>query len=70
VRTDEVLQSVRTQGSGVDGIRAARGNVVSGNGGRRAACTNVGQRCVSTRFCNAYERRWTMLTVDEQRVRM
>jgi len=70
VRTNEVLQRVRTQASGVDSIRAARGNVVSGNGGRRAACTNVGQRCVSTRFCNMYKRRSAMLTVDEQRVRM
>jgi len=50
VRTDEVLQRVRTQLDDVDG--------------RRAASTNVGQWCVSTRFCNAYERRSAMLTVD------
>jgi len=70
VRTNEVLQYVRTQLDDVDGSRGARANVVSGNGGRREACTNVGQRCVSTRFCNAYERRSAVLTASEQRVRM
>jgi len=70
VRTDEVLQRVRTQVSGVDGSRGARTNVASGNGGRRAACTTVGQRCVPTRFCNAYERRSAVLTAYKQRVRM
>jgi len=54
VCTNEVLQRVRTQVSGVDGRRAAR--------------TNVGQQWVPTRFCNAYERRLTMLTADEERV--
>ena len=43
VCTNEVLQRVRTQVSGVDCLRAAR--------------TNVGQQCVPTRFCNVYERR-------------
>jgi len=70
VRTDEVLQRVRTQVDDVDGRRAVRTNVASGNGGRRAAGVNVGQRCVPTRFCNAYERRTAVLTAYEQRVRM
>jgi len=46
VCTNEVLQSVRMQVSGVDSIRAVR--------------TNVGQQCVPTSFCNAYEHRSTM----------
>jgi len=56
VRINEVLQRVRTQVSDVDGRPAAR--------------TKVGQWWVPTRFCNTYERSSTMLTVDEQRVRM
>ena len=56
MRVNDVLQRVRMQVSDVDGRLAAR--------------TNVGQRCVPTRFCNAYERSSTMLTVEEQRVRM
>jgi len=70
VCTNEVLQRIRTQVDDVDGRRAARTNVDSGNGGRRTACTNVGQSCVSMRFRNAYERRSAVLTVYEQRVRM
>jgi len=70
VRTNEVLQRVRTQVDDVDGRRAACTNVASGNGGRRATCTNVGQRCVPTKFCNTYERRSAVLTAYEQRVRM
>jgi len=56
VRTNEVLQRVRTQVNDVDGRRAAR--------------TNVGQQCVPMRFCNTYEYRATVLTADEQRVQM
>jgi len=56
VATSEALQRVQAQVDDVDG--------------RRAACTNVGQQRVPTRFCNAYERRSTMLTADEQRVLM
>jgi len=70
VGSNEVLQCVRTQVDDVDGRRAVRTNVASGNGGRRAACTNVGQRCVPTRFCNAYERTSAVLTAYEQRVLM
>jgi len=70
VCTNEVLQRVRTQVDDVDGRRAASTNVDSGNGGRRAACTNVGQPCLPTRFRNAYERRSAVLTAYEQRVRM
>jgi len=70
VCTDEVLQRVRTQVSGVDGRRGARTNVTSGNGGRRAVCTNVGQLCEPTRFCDTYERRSAVLTAYKQRVLM
>jgi len=56
VRINEVLQRVRTQVDDVDS--------------RRAASTNVGQRCVPTRFCSTYERSSTMLTVAEEHVRM
>jgi len=56
VRTNEVLQRLRMQVSGVDGTRAAR--------------MNVGQRGVPTRSYNAYERRSAMLTAYEQCVRM
>jgi len=70
VCTNEVLQRVRTQVDDVNGRRAARTNLASGNGGRRAACTNVGQPCIPTRFCKAYERRSAVLTAYEQRVRM
>jgi len=70
VRTNEVLQQVRMQVSGIDRRRGARTNVASGNGGRGAACTNVGQRCVPTRFCNVYERRSAVLTAYKQYVRM
>jgi len=70
VGSNEVLQRVRTQVDNVDGRRVARTNVASGNGGRRAACTNVGQWCVPTRFCNVYECRSAVLTAYEQRVRM
>jgi len=56
VRTDEVLQRVRTKVDDVDG--------------RRAAGRNVGQQCVSMMFCKAYERKSAMLTASEQRVRM
>jgi len=45
-------------------------NVASGNGGRRAVCTNVGQQWVPTRFCNTYKCRSAMLTEYQQRVRM
>jgi len=70
VCTNEVLQCVRTQVDNVDSRGGAGTNVASGNGGRRAACTNVGQPCIATRFCNAYECRSTMLTADEEYVRM
>jgi len=70
VGSNEVLQHIRTQVDNVDGRRGARTNVASGNGGRSAACTNVGQQCVPTRFCNTYERRSAVLTAYEQRVRM
>jgi len=70
VHTNEVLQRLRTQVDDVDGRRAACTNVASGNGGRRATCMNVGQRCVPTKFCNTYERRSAVLTAYEQRVRM
>jgi len=70
VCTNEVLQHVRMQVDDVDGTRAACTNVASGNGGRRTACTNVGQRCVPTRFCNPYKHRSTMLTADEDHIRM
>jgi len=70
VGTNEVLQRIRTQVDDVDGRRAAPTNVASGNGGRRTACTNVGQRRVPTKFCNAYERRSAVLTAYEQRIRM
>jgi len=70
VGTNEALPHVRTQVDDVDGRRAVRTNVASGNGGRRAAGANVGQQCVPTRFCNAYERRSAVLTAYEQRVRM
>jgi len=56
VGTDEVLQRVRTQLDDVDG--------------GRAASTNVGQQWVPSMFCNVDERRSTMLTVDEQYLRM
>ena len=56
VGTNEVLLRVRSQVSDVDGIQAAR--------------MNVGQRLVSTRFCNAYERRTAVWTAYERRVRM
>jgi len=45
-------------------------NIASGNGGRYVVCTNIGQRCLPTRFCNVYERRSTMLTADEEHLRM
>jgi len=70
VCTNEVLQHVRTQVDDVNGRQAARTNLASGNGGRRATCTNVGQRCVPTKFCNTYERRSAVLTAYEQHVRM
>jgi len=56
VCTNEVLQRVRMQVSGVDCIQAAR--------------TNVGQQWVPTSFCNAYKRRSAVLTAYEQRIRM
>jgi len=56
VGRNEVLQHVRMQVDDVDGRRAAR--------------TNLGQQWVATRFCNTYERRSTMLTVDDKHVRM
>ena len=67
MRTDEVLQRVRTKVDEV--LQRVRTKVDDVDGGR-AARTNVGQRCVRMRFCNAYERSSTMLTVDEQCVRM
>ena len=42
VRTNEVLQRVRTEVGDVDGRRAARMNVASGNGGRCGEYRNVG----------------------------
>ena len=66
--TNEVLQCVRTQVDDVDGRQGTRTNVASGNGGRGAACTNVAQPCVPTRFCNRYERRSAVLTAYEQHV--
>jgi len=56
VGTNKLLQCVQTQVSSIDRIRAAR--------------TNVGQQWVPTKLCNACERRLTMLTAYEQRVRM
>ena len=56
MRTNEVLQRVRTQVTDVDGLRAAP--------------TNVGQQGIPTKFCNAYERRSAMLTAYEQHVQM
>jgi len=70
VLTNEVAQCVGTQVDDFDGRRAAHMNVASGNGGRRAACPNIVQLCVPTRFCNAYERRSAVLTAYELRVRM
>jgi len=52
VGTNELLQRVRTQVDHVDGRRAER--------------TNVGQPCIPTRFCKAYERRSAVLTAYEQ----
>jgi len=70
VGSNEVLERVRMQVDDVDGRRVAHTNVASGNGGRHAACTNVGQWCVPTRFCNPYEHRSAVLTAYEQCVRM
>jgi len=70
VCTNEVLQRVRTQVDDVNGRRAARTNLASGNGSRRAACMNVGKPWVPTRFCKAYECRSAVLTAYEQRKRM
>jgi len=70
MRTNEVLQRVGTQVDYVVGRGAARTIVASGNGGRHAACTNVGHPCVPTRFCNAYERRSAVLTADVEHVQM
>jgi len=56
VGTNELLQRVQTQVSGIDGIQAVR--------------TNVGQQSVPTKLCNACEPRSTMLTAYEQCVRM
>jgi len=70
VISNEVLQHVRMQVDNVDGRQAALMNVASGNGGRRAGYTNVRQRCLPTRFCNAYEHRSVGLTAYEQHVRM
>ena len=66
MHTNELLQCVRTQVDDVDGRRVVCMNVASGNGGRYVVCTNIGQRCLPTRFCNVYERRSTMLTADEE----
>ena len=68
MHTNEDLQCVGTQVGDVDCRQAARTNVASDNGGRHAVCTNVGKRCVPTRFCNAYECRSTILTADKQHV--
>jgi len=70
VCTKEVLQRVRTQVDDVNRRRAVRTNLASGNGGRCAACTNVRQPWVPTRFCKVYERRSAVLTAYEQHVRM
>jgi len=42
VRTNEVLQCVRTEVGDVDGRRSARMNVASGNGSRHGEYRNVG----------------------------
>jgi len=68
VLTNEVAQRVGTQVDDFDGRRAARMNVASGNGSRRAACPNVVQLYVPTRFCNAYKRRSAVLTAYELHV--
>jgi len=60
IRNSAVLICVRTYVSDGYSTRAVHTNVDSGNDGRRAACRNIGQQCVPTRFCNAYERRSTM----------
>ena len=70
MRTNELLQSVRTLVDDVDGRRVACTNVASGNGGSHAACTNVGPWCVPTRFCKVYECRSAVWTAYEQCVRM
>jgi len=70
VHTNEVIQRVGTQVDDVDGRRAEHTNVANGNGGRLAAGANVGQQWVPARLCNVCERRSTMLTAYEQRVRM
>jgi len=56
VGTNDALERMRTQVDDVDSRRTAR--------------TNLGQQWVPTRFCNAYERRSTMLTADGQHLRM
>ena len=70
MHTNKVLQCVGMQVNDVVGIGAARTIVASGNGGRHAACTNVGQPYVPTRFCNAYEHRSAVLTADVEHVQM
>jgi len=70
VGSNEVLKRVRTQVDDVDGRRVARTNVDSGNDGRHAAGTNIGQQCVPTRFCKAYERSSAVLTADVENVHM
>jgi len=64
VRTKKDLQPVRTQVSDVDCRLVACTDVASGNGGWHVVCTNIGQRYVPTRFCNAYECRSILLMAD------
>ena len=52
----------------VYGRQVARTNVASDNDGRHAAGTNVGQQCIPTRFCKAYERSSAVLTADVEHV--
>jgi len=70
VFTNEILQQVQMQVDDVDSRGRAGTNVVSGNSGRCAAYTNVGQPWVSMRLCNASKCRSVVLTAYEQRIRM
>jgi len=70
VLTNEIAQCIGTQVDDVDSRRGAHMNVASGNGGRCAACPNVVQLYVPTRFCNAYEHRSAVLTAYELRVQI
>jgi len=70
IHNSVVLICIRTYVSDSYSIRAVHTNVHSGDGGRRAACRNIGQKCVPTRFCNTYEGRSVVLTADVEQVQM